>query len=299
MESAYESEARHLSRQLGAFLRDTEPWELAVFTSDHGEEFFEHGGFKHGSSVYPEVSRVPLLLRGRGAEPGDWEQPVSLVHLKEVLSKLDSRPLLQNDEVTVESLAHGAPGWSWVHEGGQVILFARPLDPEAGQDALGPCLLTHHPAILFTNPAGEARTPDEGEGWGAVAQLIRHFQGSRSGLWILVTEAGIHRLGITGITTKGWWWGEAQDLQLVGEASPSLTLHLVEAGQFALVFLELGDGEQTVVDLEAGQHLNISDHPPRSVTQSSPQVWLDQGDLAVEAQGVEVTMERLRALGYI
>jgi arylsulfatase A-like enzyme len=30
-----------------------------VFLSDHGEEFFEHGGFEHGHSLYGEVIRVP------------------------------------------------------------------------------------------------------------------------------------------------------------------------------------------------------------------------------------------------
>ncbi len=36
---------------------------LVVFTSDHGEEFWEHGGYGHGRSLYDEVLRVPLLLR--------------------------------------------------------------------------------------------------------------------------------------------------------------------------------------------------------------------------------------------
>jgi arylsulfatase A-like enzyme len=44
-------------RELG-FGRNT----LVVFTSDHGEEFLEHRGFRHGS-VYREVLHVPLVLR--------------------------------------------------------------------------------------------------------------------------------------------------------------------------------------------------------------------------------------------
>jgi arylsulfatase A-like enzyme len=39
---------------------------LLVITSDHGEEFFEHGGILHGRTQYQEVVRVPLLLRGPG-----------------------------------------------------------------------------------------------------------------------------------------------------------------------------------------------------------------------------------------
>ncbi len=35
---------------------------LIVFTSDHGEEFLEHGGFEHGHSLYDELVHVPLIL---------------------------------------------------------------------------------------------------------------------------------------------------------------------------------------------------------------------------------------------
>jgi arylsulfatase A-like enzyme len=35
---------------------------LLVYTSDHGEEFLEHGGFGHGSTLFEEVVRVPLLF---------------------------------------------------------------------------------------------------------------------------------------------------------------------------------------------------------------------------------------------
>ena len=43
---------------------------LVVFTSDHGEEFFEHGMFDHGQSLYPEVVGVPLVVAGPGVPPG-------------------------------------------------------------------------------------------------------------------------------------------------------------------------------------------------------------------------------------
>ncbi len=34
-----------------------------VFTSDHGEEFFDHGAWGHGQSVYDELLKVPLILK--------------------------------------------------------------------------------------------------------------------------------------------------------------------------------------------------------------------------------------------
>ncbi len=35
---------------------------LVVFHSDHGEEFWEHGGFEHGHALHEELLRVPLAI---------------------------------------------------------------------------------------------------------------------------------------------------------------------------------------------------------------------------------------------
>ena len=35
---------------------------VVVFTADHGEEFFDHGGTDHGLTLYNEQIRVPLIL---------------------------------------------------------------------------------------------------------------------------------------------------------------------------------------------------------------------------------------------
>ncbi len=42
---------------------------LVVITSDHGEEFQEHGSWGHGHSVYQELLGVPLLFRWPGVIP--------------------------------------------------------------------------------------------------------------------------------------------------------------------------------------------------------------------------------------
>jgi arylsulfatase A-like enzyme/uncharacterized membrane protein YbhN (UPF0104 family) len=39
-----------------------------VVTSDHGEEFFEHGGYWHGTTLYDEALHVPLLVKLPGNE---------------------------------------------------------------------------------------------------------------------------------------------------------------------------------------------------------------------------------------
>ena len=43
---------------------------VIVITADHGEEFWEHGHLKHGSTLYEETTRVPLVIVGPGIPGG-------------------------------------------------------------------------------------------------------------------------------------------------------------------------------------------------------------------------------------
>ena len=53
---------------------------LVVVTSDHGEEFFDHGGVLHGHTLFQEVMRVPFIVLGPGVPAGRRvTEPVSLV----------------------------------------------------------------------------------------------------------------------------------------------------------------------------------------------------------------------------
>jgi arylsulfatase A-like enzyme len=44
---------------------------IVVVTSDHGEEFQEHGSWGHGHSVYQELLHVPLIFRWPGVVPAN------------------------------------------------------------------------------------------------------------------------------------------------------------------------------------------------------------------------------------
>jgi arylsulfatase A-like enzyme len=72
------------------FLR-ARPRAVVIITADHGEEFGEHGGRYHGTSVYEEQVRVPLVFWANGAvKPGRAAEPVELVDLlPTVLAALD------------------------------------------------------------------------------------------------------------------------------------------------------------------------------------------------------------------
>ncbi len=64
----YRGEVEASDAWVGAILdalavRERERPLWVFFTSDHGEEFWEHGTIGHGHSMYDEVMRVPLLVR--------------------------------------------------------------------------------------------------------------------------------------------------------------------------------------------------------------------------------------------
>ncbi len=52
-----------------------------VLTSDHGQEFFEHGRFGHLLHLYDELIRVPLIIAGPKSSPGVISEQVSLIDL--------------------------------------------------------------------------------------------------------------------------------------------------------------------------------------------------------------------------
>ena len=64
----YRGEVAYVDQNLGALVAalkrlDLYQESLIIFTSDHGEEFLEHGGFEHGHSLYDELLWVPLIIK--------------------------------------------------------------------------------------------------------------------------------------------------------------------------------------------------------------------------------------------
>ena len=68
----YLAETQFVDQNVGSFLdalKDLNLYDdaLIILTSDHGEEFWEHGGYEHGHSVYEEVITVPLMVKTPGS----------------------------------------------------------------------------------------------------------------------------------------------------------------------------------------------------------------------------------------
>jgi len=65
--AAYDEEISFVDREIERFFigleaRDIDDEVIVILTSDHGEEFFEHGDKGHEKTLFDEVVRVPLLF---------------------------------------------------------------------------------------------------------------------------------------------------------------------------------------------------------------------------------------------
>jgi arylsulfatase A-like enzyme len=92
----YAAGIRQADDELGRLIRFLEERgeldrTLLIVLADHGEEFLEHGGVLHGRTLFEELVRIPLIIRGPGARGGlRPAEPVSIVDvLPTVLGLLD------------------------------------------------------------------------------------------------------------------------------------------------------------------------------------------------------------------
>jgi arylsulfatase A-like enzyme/HEAT repeat protein len=98
----YDGEVRFVDAQVARlvdWIRAHRPRALVIIAADHGEEFGEHGGHYHGTTLYEEQVRVPLVfsLLGSGPlEPARIDAPVGLVDVAPtVLALLGIAPSLR------------------------------------------------------------------------------------------------------------------------------------------------------------------------------------------------------------
>lgn len=98
----YLGEVRFVDREvhrLVEYLDTHRPGALVVVAADHGEEFGEHGGRYHGTTLYEEQTRVPLLMvdtaQKKGLSSRRYEEPVGLLDVgPTLLGLLDIEPPL-------------------------------------------------------------------------------------------------------------------------------------------------------------------------------------------------------------
>lgn len=77
----YDASVAHVDRSLSRFFDRLESRRIldrtvVVVTSDHGEEFLDHGRLGHGATLYQEQLRVPLIVRVPGVAPAVVREPI-------------------------------------------------------------------------------------------------------------------------------------------------------------------------------------------------------------------------------
>lgn len=122
--AAYDEEVAYLDSRIGSLfdaLADRQLLEntLVIITSDHGEQFGEHGLMDHGQDVYSSLTRVPLLIRLPSGEHGG-------LHVREQVGTIDVAATVL-DVVGLSARAVGgrtlAPLWTGVEEARPVYSY--------------------------------------------------------------------------------------------------------------------------------------------------------------------------------
>jgi arylsulfatase A-like enzyme len=127
----YDSEVAFTDATVGklvALLRQRDPRAVAIVTADHGEEFGDHGGRYHGSSVYDEQVRVPLVIsipdstvRGRVPSP---VQTIDLFSTLHSALHIPLSPKIRGRDLSglITQPQHKSPGFAFAETDEQTLL---------------------------------------------------------------------------------------------------------------------------------------------------------------------------------
>jgi len=115
MVNLYDATILYADRKIGQLLDSLEQGGMldntfVIITSDHGEEFGEHGGMRHARSLHREMLHVPLIVRVPGqTEAHIVRDPVSLTDLFPTLLELMGLPTTRPvDGRTITTLLPGS-----------------------------------------------------------------------------------------------------------------------------------------------------------------------------------------------
>src|SRR6185369_11796613 len=92
----YDSEIAYTDAAVGkliAAVRKRRPNTVIIVAADHGEEFDEHGGRYHGSTLYDEQLRIPLIISIPGIASHVVDGPVELLDIAPTLLNLLDIPV--------------------------------------------------------------------------------------------------------------------------------------------------------------------------------------------------------------
>ena len=125
MEYLYDEEARFFDKRFGRFIRWQEenyPDALVIFTSDHGEEFWEHGGFEHGHQLYDDLMHVPLIVKGPNIPERIIEDPFSTKDVFWIIAEGNFSEAIGLDAKYHNQVIFGPPQYAITKDGYRYIL---------------------------------------------------------------------------------------------------------------------------------------------------------------------------------
>ena len=147
----YDNNLKYIDDVLTPFLESLPEDAIVAIFSDHGEEFWDHGDFEHGHTLYDELLNVPYILKMPGISTGMHTEPVSLLDLVPTTAKALNIDIEETQgwalqDHSVEELRerpqafgrmlYGDDGWGALHDnlkyaslGGEETLFDLSLDP--------------------------------------------------------------------------------------------------------------------------------------------------------------------------
>ncbi len=102
----YDAEVRNADRGVSRLVEEARARlsrdVVVVISADHGEELRDHGGVSHGSTLYDEQVRVPLIVQVPGLAPRRVAEPVELVDVAPTLLRLsgiEAAPTMRGDDL--------------------------------------------------------------------------------------------------------------------------------------------------------------------------------------------------------
>jgi arylsulfatase A-like enzyme len=103
----YDNNIRYMTDEVARLLSVLDEDDVVVIYGDHGEEFWEHGGFEHGHTLYDELLRVPLVIDGPGIDSVRVAAPVSLLDIAPTVLELVGVDAPEMDGTSLVAAARG------------------------------------------------------------------------------------------------------------------------------------------------------------------------------------------------
>ncbi|MFT7669776.1 MAG: arylsulfatase A-like enzyme [Planctomycetota bacterium] len=143
-------------------VREEHPNTIVVLTSDHGEEFGEHGGYLHSRTLFNELLRVPLVIWAPDVKAAvtvsDLTQSVDL--LPTLLDLLELPPVPTQGEALFNGEAHSGELYAEKRTGNAakralITPNGKLIESKApGPDGMKPAMSGKSTWLYFDDPTG-------------------------------------------------------------------------------------------------------------------------------------------------